>query len=1086
MAATDGASFTNRSDLRVFSIYLPNVTTVQDGITNINGMRDLNKDGVIEPYEDWHNPPAVRVADLMSRMTLHEKAMQLFWNAQVYSNAGWAFGPFQASDLFNYQLGTASNRLGIPFLSAGDTIHGFKTTYPTQPGLAATRDLQLVWAVADVQRRESVAVGYRGTLSPLAEVGTKVLYPRIQEGNGEDADLAAGIVRAMIVGLQGGPEINPNSIMITTKHWCGQGAGGEAGVVYDGTTIHYHMRPFHAAIEAGTSCIMPGYAGCLLLGPQGGGAGDNPSILAYLRHNLGYTGLICTDWLPSGDWTNAAIAGSDVMGGADPTVMGDFEKVVPESRIDEAVARVLDLKFRMGIFEDPYGSNVLGTVYWHTPQNVALVHQAALECVTLLKNDGALPVRLPAGSSIVVTGPRANDPSCMVTWRSDFHNVDYGCQTIYQAIVARAAQDGITVYTNAASAGTNPIAAAMVVVGESYYTHGTYWDDGSPWLPDDPIGAAHDTNDAPQFGLIQYFHTNNFPTTTICLLPRPYVLTNVAAQSDALMVVYRPGDEGGPAIAEVLFGDRPPSGKTPWQLPMSMSQVGDDIQANWASEPDHWDLPYDLGATAAELAAIRTNIAAGLPVPPTTGQPLFQYGSGIQGFGLVDATPPTAFSLLTPANGQNITGPFPAFAWQAASDPETGIRQYELYVDNVLVTTTKAMAYSLSGITLGNGSHSWLVKAYNWAGGSTVTPAFAFMVNDTTPPAPFVAWLPADGSTVNLPGSTTFVWEQSTDSGTGIAGYALLLDGTNFATVPPSAPVSPANNLALNQMAYASSTSFGTPGAAVDGDTTTRWSSAWTGVTNADTEWFMVDLGAIYSIKEVVLTWEAAYGREFLIEASADGTNWTALDHVTNGVGGTNDLAGLSGVGRYVKMQGIARGSGYGYSLWEFQVFGRGTERATTSVPPGAHTWQIAATDGAGNTRLNANSPLHLTGLTPFMLWQSQYFGSFTNPAAAPAADASGTGQDNLFKYTAGLNPTNSASVFAFQMGIVDGQPRLGFGPAWSNRLYDVQCSTDLWETRWTDLSGGIIPATNAAGWFFTDTNPLNSARFYRIGISLP
>jgi beta-glucosidase len=293
IVASDGASFTNRSDLRTFSVYLPNVTTVQDGITNINGIRDLNKDGIIEPYEDWHNPPAVRVADLMSRMTVHEKAMQLFFNAQVFPDAGWAFGPFQASDLFAYQKASATNRLGIPFLSAGDTMHGFKTTYPTQPGLAATRDVQIAWAVADVQRRESVAIGYRGTLSPLAEVGTKVLYPRIQEGNGEDADLAAGIVRAMVVGLQGGPEINPQSILITTKHWCGQGAGGESGVVYDGTTIHYHMRPWHAAIEAGTSTIMPGYAGCQFLGPQGGGAGDNPSILAYLRNNRGCCESIC-------------------------------------------------------------------------------------------------------------------------------------------------------------------------------------------------------------------------------------------------------------------------------------------------------------------------------------------------------------------------------------------------------------------------------------------------------------------------------------------------------------------------------------------------------------------------------------------------------------------------------------------------------------------------------------------------------------------------------------------------------------------------------------------------------------------------
>ena len=1087
--ATDGASFTNRSDLHIFSVYLPNITTVQDGITNINGCRDLNKDGIIEPYEDWHNPPAVRVADLMSRMTLHEKAMQLFFNSQVFPDAGWAFGPFQASDLLTYQLAASSNRLGIPFLSAGDTVAGFKSTYPTQPGLAATRDLNIVWACADVQRRESVAIGYRGTLSPLAEVGTKVLYPRIQEGNGEDADLAAGMIRALVVGLQGGPEINPQSILITTKHWPGEGAGGEAGIVYDGTTIHYHMRPWHAAIEAGTSVIMPGYAGCQLLAPQGGGAGDTAAILDYLRDNMGYTGVICTDWLPSGDWTNACIAGSDVMGGADPTVMGNFETVVPESRIDDAVSRVLNLKFRMGIFEDAYGSNVLGTVYWHTPQNVAIIHQAALESITLLKNDGALPLRLPAGSSIVVTGPRANDPSCMVTWRSDFHNNDYGCLTISQAIAARAAQDGITVYTNAASAGTNTISAAIVVVGESYYTHGTYWDNDSPWLPDDPIGALHDTNDMPQYGLIQYFHSNNIPTTTICMLPRPYILTNVVALSDAFMVVYRPGDEGGPAIAQILWGDKQPSGKTPWQLPLSLSQVGDDTQANWASEPDHWDLPYDMVATTAELAAIRTNIAAGLPVPPTTGQPLFQYGSGIQGFGLTDATPPLAFSLLTPANAQNITGAFPTFTWQASSDPETGIARYELYIDNALVATTaKVTSYNLSGTTMGNGAHFWYVLAYNWAGGVTASPTNSFTISDTTPPAAFLAWLPADGTTVSTSTNVTFYWEQTTDSGTGLANYTLLLDGTNYATISPSAYVSPTNNLALNQMAYASSTEAGAPGQAVDGNLATRWGSQYDTniVANPDTEWFMVDLGAIFSIKQVVITWENAYGKEYLIQASADNTNWTTLYHKTNGTGGTDNLTGLSGVGRYLKMQGVKRGSGYGYSFWEFQVFGLGTEQTTVAVPGGAHTWQIRATDGAGNTQTNSNGALKLTSMTPFMLWQTQYFGSYTNPLAAATADASGTGQNNLFKYTAGLNPTNHSSVFTLQMTFQGNRPNLSFGPVWSNRLYDVQSRTDLLNGGWNDLSGATTPATNSNTLNFTDPNPLSLATFYRVAIWLP
>ena len=1063
VVATNAANVTSQSGVGTFGIYQPVLTTVSDGVPVINGCRDLNKDGVIEPYEDWHNPPAVRAADLLSRMTLHQKAMQLFFNTQVYPEAGFGFGPFAPADLFNYQQLAAQSQLGIPCIALGDTIHGYKTVYPTQPGLAATRDPQLAWQVADVQRRESLAVGNRGTLSPLAEVGTKVLYPRIQEGCGEDADLAAAMMRAMTVGLQGGPEVSPGSMMITTKHWAGQGAGGETGTVYDGTTIWYHMRPWHAAIEAGVSSIMPGYGGSWLLATQGYGAGDDPGILAFLRGTMGYTGVICTDWLPSGDWTRACTNGSDVMGGADPAAMGTFETDVPVSRINEAVTRVLDLKFRMGVFEDPYGGNVNGTSAWHTGPNVATIHNAAVKSLTLLKNDGALPLRLPSGAAIVVDGTRADDPSCMVTWRSDFHENDFGSLTIYKAIQARAAQDGITTYGPRART-VNPVpngitlAAAIVVVGESYYTHGTYWDKNSPFLPDDPIGTAHDTTDAPQYALIQQYRAANIPTIVICMLPRPYVLTNVANLADALMVVYRPGDEGGPAIAETLFGDHLPSGRTPWQLPRSTDQIGIDDAAHWQSQPDKWDLPYDMGASAADLTAIRAAIAAGQHVDPIYGNPLYQYGAGIQGFGLSDATPPAAFNLLTPTNGQLITGPLPAFTWQASSDAETGIQRYDLYLDDVLVNSSrKDTSYTLGGTTLGNGTHNWRVVAVNWANGTTTTTTSTFTVNDTVPPLAFLACLPANGTTVSGVDPVTFQWEQSTDTGTGIARYILQFDGADAATVAPTTYIAPTVDLAFQQPASASSTSFGTPGAAVDADpVNTRWSSAWTNVANPDAEWFAVDLGRIVSVKEVLIKWENAYGKEYLIQVSTDNQNWTTIYHRTNGTGGTEDLTGLSGVGRYVKMQGVKRALGYGYSMWDFQVFGRVTEQTTLVPPPAAqHTWQVIAVDGAGNRTSNSNGPFTLISqLPPLDIWRQSHFGT-TNADDAVAGDTAAPTHDgiaNLIKYALGLDPSVPATHGLPAAGIPAGSFALSFQrqKTATDITYCVEASNDL--TAWAEI----------------------------------
>ncbi|GIG18068.1 hypothetical protein Cme02nite_64000 [Catellatospora methionotrophica] len=608
------------SNIRRFSVYLPVLENVADGVNVVNGSRDLNKNGTIEPYEDWRQPVETRVDDLLGRMTLEEKAYQMFYNAQTFNRSGWHFGPAEGPDLHNFLTSSAATRLGIPFVSAGDTIHGYKTTYPTQSALAATRDYPLAYKLGDMQRREQLEVGTRGVLGPLAEVGTKVLYPRIQEGNGENADVAAAQVRALVAGLQGGPELNPASVLATVKHWPGEGAGGEALIVYDAVTIKYHMIPFRAAMEAGAVNIMPGYAGSSLLDPGGPGAGDSAPILAYLRNNLGFTGLITTDWLPSGSWVGAAKAGSDVMGGADPGAPGysiaTFTAGVPAARIDDAVRRVLRLKFQLGVFEAPYGDPVNGPYRMHQPTYTALANQASREAMTLLKNNGVLPLRLNRGDNIVVAGPRAADALACCIWTSYFHQ-EYGSKNMIDAIRARAATAGVNVY---ADTGPTP-KVAVVAVGEGSYTHATSWVKEQPYLPAD------------QLAIIQNFRNQNIPVVVVLVMPRPYVITEWDGLAGATVVTYRGGEEMGPALASLLFGDYAPSGKLPWQLPRALTDVlrpgGTDVPAD-ATEA--WDLPYDLGATAAQRNEIRARIDAGQPVPTTYGNPLYPYGAGRTGW----------------------------------------------------------------------------------------------------------------------------------------------------------------------------------------------------------------------------------------------------------------------------------------------------------------------------------------------------------------------------------------------------------------------------------------------------------------------
>src|SRR6185503_5566360 len=190
---------------------------------------------------------------------------------------------------------------------------------------------------------------------------------------------------------------------------------------------------------------------------------------------------------------------------------------------------------------------------FHTPAYTALANQAARESMTLLKNDGLLPLRLAAGDNIVVAGPRATA--------------------------------GLNVYLNTAPAPK----LAVVAVGEASYTHGTNWVKEQPYLPAD------------QLAVIQNFRNQGIPVVVLLVLPRPYVITEWNGLANAIVVTYRGGEEMGPAAAGLLFGDYAPRGRLPWQLPRSLDQVlrpgGSDVPADAV---ESWDLPYDLGATTAE------------------------------------------------------------------------------------------------------------------------------------------------------------------------------------------------------------------------------------------------------------------------------------------------------------------------------------------------------------------------------------------------------------------------------------------------------------------------------------------------------
>jgi hypothetical protein len=268
------------------------------------------------------------------------------------------------------------------------------------------------------------------------------------------------------------------------------------------------------------------------------------------------------------------------------------------------------MKLRLGLFENPYGDP---TTTWTALADHNIVLNAARKSITLVKNNGVLPLKLNSGDNLVVAGPRAtwvnNDFDPNVIWQSIYYSDPYAVNYLV-AFQNRSVAKGVNVYLNDA---TNP-KVAIVIIGEQGYTHGTEW-------------ANQDLNfPADQVAVLQGFKNRGIPVVAIVITPRPYVLTNIAAIADAIMLVYRGGTEIEQATAELCYGDYLPSGKLPFQMPRSTAQIGTDVTTN---QVEKWDLPYDIGATDAQRTQIRNYIANNQAVPSTFGDPLYPYGWGI-------------------------------------------------------------------------------------------------------------------------------------------------------------------------------------------------------------------------------------------------------------------------------------------------------------------------------------------------------------------------------------------------------------------------------------------------------------------------
>lgn len=581
---------------------------------------DLNSNGTLDVYEDWREDAETRAADLVGQMTTREKIAQMQHPTFLPRADGkipsylekWCnqegIGMLLIRELNSVEAAANSmniiqeyaegSRLGVPVLVSMDSVHGLSyvsgaTVTPHNLALAATRDEDLVTRLAEIAREEHLAIGVRMTLSPESDIASEPRWGRVMETFGEDPDLVTRMVRAQIVAFQNGTEgADENGIIACIKHFPGAGPQMDgkdtSPIVSDEETLQVHLKPYYAALEVNVGSVMPYYSVPLTLDMENSAIGSKATLQDLLREQMGFEGIIQTDWgmiwaIQEGLGTmtgeevseeEAILIGVtesrvDGIGGESIRLIDQMEELTAEGKIDEAIldaaaTRIVKAKFELGVFENPYCDVEHAVAFVGNEEHTAVNLEAARKAMTLLKNDGILPLKQNEKRNILVCGPRAGDMMSLVGgWSSEQEGL-----TIAAAIEAYAGEDATVNYiaddVTAIVEAAKSADVVIVSVGEPSYQH------DPPW--------SYDTLEitASQQEILEGVRgATEAPIITVVTGGRPYILSWCDENTNAILAAYYPGQQGGIAIAETLFGLNNPTGKTPIQFPRDMESVND-------------------------------------------------------------------------------------------------------------------------------------------------------------------------------------------------------------------------------------------------------------------------------------------------------------------------------------------------------------------------------------------------------------------------------------------------------------------------------------------------------------------------------
>lgn len=480
---------------------------------------------------------------------------------------------------------------GVPLLFARDVIHGFRTIFPLPIGQAASWNPELAEKAARMAAVEASTYGIRWTFAPMVDISRDARWGRIAESFGEDPYLSSVFSKALVEGFQGDDLTDPTSLAACAKHYAGYGAA-EGGRDYNTTYIpeqlmrDVYLKPFKAAVDAGAATFMSAFNEI-----NGVPATGNHFLLTQiLRDEWDYKGFVVSDWdsviemIPHGFAADEKHAAERAMNaGLDMEMTSDAyekhlaelirENKVPEAQLDEAVRRILRVKFALGLFEKPHFTNANDNSILSDP-HLAAAKEAAIQSVVMLKNEkNILPLSKKSAGKLAIIGPLADAPHEQLgTWtfdgkkentRTPLHAIrDYLGQenVIYHAGLeySRSRDQGAFPQVIAAAEGADAI---LFFGGEEAILSGEAHSRANIDLP----GAQEE--------LIKQLSNTGNPIILVIMAGRPITLGNILNDVDAILFAWHPGTMGGPALAELIFGERSPSGKLPVTWPKAVGQI---------------------------------------------------------------------------------------------------------------------------------------------------------------------------------------------------------------------------------------------------------------------------------------------------------------------------------------------------------------------------------------------------------------------------------------------------------------------------------------------------------------------------------